>query len=222
MLQDTTLEIFAESMFDKGEYVVIGGQHKYIDVDEPNNHEEAWIIVCNIDGKGDFVQYEYPEYSNFHAIAENSENYLLIADTFYDPDTLVTIDKESFELKSAVTLDDELTSLITHDDKTYAVGDNGVYEVDFSGSDIEYELKLKFSELGLEEDCVDFGYELNDKGYDFMRNYPVIEGEGENEYGYMLEIDFDSFDVKKTPIRCPDSDFMENIYIFPADFIRKD
>ena len=112
--------------------------------------------------------------------------------------------------------------MLIYNDRAYAVGETGVYELDLSTESSDR--KLKFSEYSDSDSYPDFCYQLDGKWYFFVRKSDREYVDDIVKYGYMLEVDPNTFACSTTEINYSGerNDHVANMFIIPASFMRSE
>lgn len=218
VLRQSDIEIYARDILDNGSEAVIVGH--YYDR-EKEKHFLAEIVKYDFDNPEQYGQYKYGEhYSEFVRIIPYGEYYLCIAKNLYSKaNTIAIINKNTFELEDEIVFSDDLGRIKEKDGRIYVLGLKGLYEVNIEEGD--YTRRLKFDDYADSYSAVAVSYFLDDKCYAFLRHGKVANGDI-NEYGYMLKIDMDTFEVEsRTPITSDKRTTLEIAFVLPASYMRE-
>lgn len=214
VIQERPLEIFAHSVIDMGEHTVVAGV--FISNDTNNQAWCAEIYDCYNEAT---TSHKYEQYNCYWDILEYESSLVCIAEGKNDnKNIVVSIDKETFEVNNEIIVSDQLASLFVYNGCVYAVGNLGIYQIDFESGRAVSSLVFDNS---LHDDTayVNFSYFLDDSVYVFLRYADRKQTQESYEYGEMMQVKIDSLNYITTPISHPKRDGLNNIFIIPSSFI---
>lgn len=221
VLQEYTIDLYVDDIIARESNAFLFGEYYDGPADSCQNY--AIIIDYSLSEAAVVDQHVYKDYTKFSCSAEYEDFYLAIAGgSNYRSNTVVAIDAETYEITSKIFINDELDDLLIYNDRAYAVGETGVYELDLSTESSDR--KLKFSEYSDSDSYPDFCYQLDGKWYFFVRKSDREYVDDIVKYGYMLEVDPNTFACSTTEINYSGerNDHVANMFIIPASFMRSE
>lgn len=221
VLQEHVIDLYVKDIIAHESNAFLFGEYS----DGPADSYPSYAMIIDYSlSEGDVVdQYVYKDYTNFFRSEEYQDFYLAIAgDSNYYRNTVVAIDAETYEITSEIFINDELSDLLIYNDRAYAVGETGVYELDLSNESSDR--KLKFSEYSDSDSYTAFSYQLDGKWYFFVRKSDREYVDDIIKLGYMLEVDPDTFSCSTTEINYSGerNEHVANMFIIPASFMRSE
>lgn len=221
VLQEHVIDLYVEDIIAHESNAFLFGEYYDGPADSYQNY--AMIINYSLSEAAVVDQHVYKNYTVFSCSEEYQDFYLAIAgDSNYYRNTVVAIDAETYEITSEIFINDELSDLLIYNDRAYAVGETGVYELDLSNESSDR--KLKFSEYSDSDSYSDFCYQLDGKWYFFVRKNEREYVDDIVKFGCMLEVDPDTFSCSTTEINYSGerNDYIANMFIIPASFMRSE
>lgn len=216
IIHQLELEIFAHKVIDVDDHAIVTGCHI------SNNNEGMFLSAELLDYHNKNVEeHKYEIYNCFWDIVfYESSYYCLVENKNGNKNTIVSIDANDFSVKEEIVIQDQLSSLFVHDGKLYAAGDLGIYEIDLKSKSSD--TCVQFTEVHSPEESayVDFSYYLDGHAYIFMRYSQRKQMQNIYEYGYILKIDINNYNVSETPVIHPKRSGLNNIFIIPVSFLR--
>lgn len=208
-----TLNIYAHSITDYESTLYVAGTYMESEADWC-----AKIIKYDfvVDGS---LSRNYSQYAGFWHSLQYEDSLICIAESLsQNKDTIVFIDKTSFEVIKEIRIPDYLNSLFEHEDKLYVIGDSGIYGIDNINDAANLIVEFKQHVTG---DCyVDFSYWLDGNVYAFCRNNTREELTDKTyNYGELLKVDMSSYAVSQTPIIGSGDMRMDNIFAIPSNYM---
>lgn len=219
VLQEHAVDLYVNDIIARESDAFLFGEY----YDGPADSYQNYAMIINYSlSEADVVdQHEYKNYTVFSCSEEYQDFYLAIAGgSNYRRNTVVAIDAETYEITSKIFINDELSNLLIYNDRAYAVGETGVYELDLSNESSDR--KLKFSEYSDSDSYTAFSYQLDGKWYFFVRKSDREYVDDIIKLGYMLEVDPDTFSCSTTEINYSGerNEHVANMFIIPASFMR--
>lgn len=221
VLQECTIDLYVDDIITCESDAFLFGEYYDCTVDPYKKY--ATIINYSLSEAAVVDQHVYNGYTKFSCSVEYEDSYLAIAgDSNYLRNTVVAIDAETYEITSEVLINDELDDLLVYNDRVYAVGETGVYELDLSTESSDR--KLKFSEYSDSDSYPDFCYQLDGKWFFFVRKSEREYADDIVKFGCMLEVDPNTFACSTTEINYSGerNDYVANMFIIPASFMRSE
>lgn len=221
VLQEHAVDLYVNDIIARESDAFLFGEY----YDGPADSYQNYAMIINYSlSEADVVdQHEYKNYTVFSCSEEYQDFYLAIAGgSNYRRNTVVAIDAETYEITSKIFINDELSDLLIYNDRAYAVGETGVYELDLSNESSDR--KLKFSEYSDSDSYTAFSYQLDGKWYFFVRKSDREYVDDIIKLGYMLEVDPDTFSCSTTEINYSGerNEHVANMFIIPASFMRSE
>ncbi len=221
VLQENAIDLYVNDIIARESDAFLFGEYYDGPADSYQNY--AMIIDYSLSEAAVVDQHVYKDYTGFSCSEEYQDFYLAIAGgSNYRPNTVVAIDAETYEIASEIFINDELSDLLIYNDRAYAVGETGVYELDFSTKSSD--CKLEFSEYSDSDSSLDFCYQLDGKWYFFVRKIDREYVDAIVKFGCMLEVDPNTFACSTTEINYSGerNDHVANMFIIPASFMRSE
>lgn len=221
VLQEHVIDLYVKDIIAHESNAFLFGEYS----DGPADSYPSYAMIIDYSlSEADVVdQHEYKNYTVFSCAEEYQDFYLAIAGgSNYRRNTVVAIDAETYEITSEIFINDELSDLLIYNDRAYAVGETGVYELDLSNESSDR--KLKFSEYSDSDSYTAFSYQLDGKWYFFVRKSDREYVDDIIKLGCMLEVDPDTFSCSTTEINYSGerNDYIANMFIIPASFMRSE
>lgn len=214
IIQELPIEIFAHSVIEVGEHTLVAGI--FISNDANNQPWCAEIYDCFLETA---TSYKYEQYNCFWDILEHESSLVCIAENKNNnKNTIVSLDQDTFEVRSEIIVSDQLSSLFVYDNLMYAIGDLGIYQINFDSREATSVMSFDNS-LRENGAYVNFAYFLGDKAYVFLRYSDRKQTQESYEYGNIVQVHLDSFNYDATKISHPKRDGLNNIFIVPTSFL---
>lgn len=212
VIRKLPLEIFAHSVIDTGEHTVVAG------VFISNN--QSWCAEIYDCHNEIATPHKYEQYNCYWDILEYESNLVCIAEGKNESKNIIVgIDKKTFRVNNEIIVSDQLASLFVYNGCVYAVGDLGIYQIDFESGRAVSSVAFDHS-LYDDSAYVNFSYFLDDSVYVFLRYTDRKQTQESYEYGKMMRVKMDSLNYVTTPVSHPKRDGLNNIFIIPTSFIR--
>lgn len=205
------LEIFARDVLRSDQKVIIVGDYWNIPA------QETTAELVEYDGNATY--HKFNEYTSFIDILETEDEYICIAaDSEYNNDRLVVIDKNEYCIRKELEIPFVANSLFEQNNMLYVVGNDGLYKIDIEADAAEP--MVNYNELIIGEECYpENSYLLDGKIYVMLRYGQKHNNRRYSQYGKLLVLDLESGEEELTEIKVPNNIVLSHLFVFPITFM---